>query len=104
MAVDEYLAETRQGKMLSFDEDEIRWDVDGNTLVAKCTNPHGFWVLSLTKGALPEQFRGHYSSLAAVERAARDYAGGRKPSIATRDMEHAENMRRKREAKEAEIG
>lgn len=52
----------------------ISFKLEKNTLnVQSDPMHHGFWYLSLTKGALPVGFRGKYTKRSQALAAARDY-------------------------------
>lgn len=45
------------------------FDVKGLTVIAKKTNPYGFFYFSVAKGKLPEWMTGAYTSFPEVEKA-----------------------------------
>lgn len=61
-------------------EDRVReFDLgNGNKLFATRKDPYGHWFLSLERGALPEEFRGAYSSAYMMKQAVDRYVAIRK--------------------------
>ena len=37
-------------------------EIDGNTVHIKCEDPYGFWMVSVSKGTIPEKLKGAYTS------------------------------------------
>jgi hypothetical protein len=58
-------------------------DIDnGNTITATSSDPHGFWTLKLGKGALPEEYHGHYTTYEEADKAIKKYLFNRGRAIA----------------------
>jgi hypothetical protein len=53
--------------------------MEKNTLtIAPDSTHHGFWVMSLDRGSLPEAYRGKYTKKGFALKAAEQYIEGRK--------------------------
>ncbi len=44
------------------------YSVDGRTFKAKCSDPYGFWTITLPDGPVPKELAGQYTSFGDVER------------------------------------
>lgn len=49
------------------------FDLGNNKLFMKRSDPYGFWSLSLERGALPDPFRGDYTTPSDAEKAVKSY-------------------------------
>lgn len=62
----------------------------GNSLIATCVDPYGFWYLSLEKGNLGDKYRGAYTSIDEVEKAIKAYTNEKEKFIVAKKQTIAE--------------
>lgn len=55
---------------------------NGNKITATRDDQYGFWTLSLHRGALPEKYKGSFTTHEAVDRAIADYLLDRSLAVA----------------------
>ncbi|SHH46736.1 hypothetical protein [Bradyrhizobium erythrophlei] len=58
---------------------------NGNKITAARDLQYGFWTLSLDRGALPEKYKGSYTTHEAVDRAIANYLEDRNLAVADID-------------------
>lgn len=65
--------------MFDAEDFTVKFKLDKNVLnVSQDPTHHGFWVLNLEKGPMPDRFKGRYTKKNLAIRAAEEYIESRK--------------------------